>query len=192
MNEMMMALLMSGRGMDMSKFGNYLRQQRAQREKDFAKVARGIMYGAYWLTGALKLQVTNASGQTVPATDASVSTTAKLDALLSGEAEIWRAIPYFGFMNEAATFIGEVIARATTMDPTMLELLMANNAAAAPAQTVTLQSAPAARGGYAQPVPAPQTLRITSPQGASTPIRITAQGISIENPDWQVSVDERR
>lgn len=186
MNEMILAMMMSGRGMDMAKFAGYLREQRARREKDFAKVARGLMYGAYWLTGALKLNVTNAAGQTVPATDPSVSATAKLDAILGGEAEIWRAIPYFGFMNEVATFVGEVVARATTMDPAMLELLSQNSMAASAPQTVTIQGAPPPRN-LAQP----QTLRITAPGGQSTPIRVTANGFEIQNPNWTVNVDDR-
>ena len=91
------------------------------KEKDYAKIARAVAYGAL-LVGGLKLQVTNATG-TVPATDASVSTTAKLDAILTGLVENFKALPYFGLVNEAATFVGEVIARSTTPDPALIEMM---------------------------------------------------------------------
>lgn len=183
MNELLLAMVFGSKGMDKARLGDYLRSERARKEKDYAKVARGVVFFAYWWTGSLKMNVTNASGQTVPATDPSVSTTAKLDALLSGTAEVWKAIPYFGLLSEAATFIGEVIARSTTMDPALLELMMNNGTTSQP-QTITLQ-APPARGNYAQP----QTLRLTAPGGSSTGMRITAQGIEIEDPNWRVSVD---
>lgn len=183
MNEMMMAMLMGSKALDKTRFAQYLRDDRARKEKDYAKIARAFVFGAYYLTGSLKLQVTNSAGQTVPATDAGVSTTAKLDALLNGEAEIWRAIPYFGFLNEVATFVGEVIARSTTMDPALMELMSGANGVAAPAPTITV-AAPPPRN-YAQP----QTVRIQSPSGQSTPLRFTANGIVIDNPEWSVTVD---
>lgn len=183
MNGLMMALILGQKGVDKARLADYLRADRAQKEKDYAKIARGVIFAAYYFTGSLKMNV-NVGGASVPATDASVSDTSKLNALLSGTAEIWRAIPYFGLLSEAATFIGEVIARSTTMDPMMIELLAGNNGMGAPAQTITLQ-APPPRGNYAQP----QTLRLTSPTGSSTGMRITAQGIEIEDPNWRVSVD---
>src|SRR5215203_4038387 len=98
MNELLYAMVLGGKGVDKARFAAYLRDDRARKEKDYAKVARALAYGAYFLFGGMKMNVANATG-TVPATDPSVSTTGKLDAALMGIAELYKSMPWFGLVS---------------------------------------------------------------------------------------------
>lgn len=178
MNELLLMMMAGNRGLDRGRLAAYLRDERSRRERDFAKVARAVAYGMFFWAGGLKLEVKNATG-TVPATDSTVSTTSKLDAILQGLAENYKALPYFGLVSEAATFIGEVIARATTTDPAMIELLTQQQQ-----QPQVLSFAPGAQqyaGG--------RVMTITSPTGQQGAFRLTANGLEIADPNWSVRVD---
>lgn len=178
MNELLLMMMAGNRGLDRGRLAAYLRDERSRRERDFAKVARAVAYGAFFWAGGLKLEVKNATG-TVPATDSTVSTTGKLDAILQGLAENYKALPYFGLVSEAATFVGEVIARATTTDPAMIELLTQQQQ-----QPQVLSFAPGAQqyGGG-------RVMTITSPNGQQGAFRLTANGLEIADPNWSVRVD---
>jgi len=176
MNEMMLLLLTANRGVDRSRLAAYMRDERTRREKDYAKIARFAAFGAFYLWGGLKLKVQNATG-TVPATDPSVTTAGKLDAIIAGIEETARQLPYYGVVNEVATFIGEVIARSTTTDPALVEMLTAS--ASQQPQQVVFQP------GYSQP----RQLTITSPNGQMGTFRLGANGIEISDPNWGVRVD---
>ena len=176
MNEMIMMLLMGNRGVDRVRLAGYLRDERNKREKDYAKIARAVTFGAFYFWGGLKLKVQNATG-TVPATDPSVTATGKLDAILAGIEETAKTIPYFGLVNEVATFVGEVIARSSTVDPALLEMLVSNGNQQ-PQQIVF-------NPGYQQP----RQLTITSPTGQVGQFRLGANGIEITDPNWGVRVD---
>jgi len=176
MNELVFMLMAGGRGLDRGRLASYLRDERARKEKDYAKIARAVAYGAFYWWGGLKLQVTNATG-TVPATDASVSTTAKLDAILTGLAENFKALPYFGLVNEAATFVGEVIARSTTPDPALIEMMSMGQQ-----QPQTLTFNPT---GYAMG----RTMTVQSPNGQQAAFRLTANGWEVSDPNWSMRVD---
>ena len=78
---------------------------------------------------------------------------------------------------EVATFVGEVIARSTTVDPALLEMLVANGSQQ-PQQIVF-------NPGYQQP----RQLTITSPTGQIGQFRLGANGIEITDPNWGVRVD---
>ena len=176
MNELMLMMLTSNNRVDRSRLASYLRDERTRREKDYGKIARFATLGAFYLWGGIKLKVQNATG-TVPATDPTVGTTGKLDAIIAGVEEVARQIPYYGAVSEAATFIGEVIARSTTVDPALLEMLTAGGNSQP--QQVVFQP------GYSQP----RQLTITSPNGQVGQFRLGAQGIEVSDPNWNVRVD---
>ena len=176
MNEMLMMLMLGNRGIDRSRLAAYLRDERSRKEKDYAKIARLGAFAAFYFWGGLKLEYKNATG-TIPATDPAVPVNSKIDAVLKGIEETYRAMPFFTVVNEAATWIGEVVARSTTPDPALIELMTANSAP----QTISVNPSPM----YSQP----RTLTITSPNGQTGRVQLTANGIQIDDPNWGVRVD---
>lgn len=183
MNELLLAMVLGNKGFDRARFASYLRDERARKEKDYAKIARALAFGAYYLWGGMKLNAQTTTG-TVPASDPGVSNSGKLDAVLAGITELYKSFPWFGLVNEAATFVGEVIARSTSMDPALIELL---GSASPPAgQTITLNTP--------MQNPALQTMggrvmRVTAPSGQTSTLRIGAQGISVDDPNWSIAID---
>lgn len=194
MNWMMMALFSGmAKSTDRGRLASYLRAERDRKEKDYAKFARVLGFGAYWLWGSLKLKADTGSG-TVDAKDPTVSTTGKLNAALGGIEELYKSMPWFGMVYEGLGFLGEVVARSTSMDPELIELFMSNNSGtmsnAAPSITI---GGPG--GGYPQqPLwggMQGRTIRIASPgTGQSVPMRLTANGVQIDDPNWTVRFDE--
>ena len=184
MNELMLAMVLGNKNFDRARFASYLRDERARKERDYAKLTRALAFGAYWLWGGMKQQVNTSTGP-VPATDPGVSTNGKLDAILASIAELYKSVPWFGLVNEAATFVGEVIARSTTMDPALIELLGAGSGPVGNQITLAApQAAPPIRMQAG-----PSAMRITAPSGQTSTLRIGAQGIIIDDPNWQVAID---
>ena len=91
MDWMMMMLLMgNGRQLDRERLRTWAMNDRKEKMETYAKISRGLAFGAYYVYSSLKLKVKTAAGE-VDATDSTVSSTAKQNATLAGIQELYRA-----------------------------------------------------------------------------------------------------
>lgn len=188
MDWMMMMLLMgNGRQLDRERLRTWAMNDRKEKMETYAKISRGLAFGAYYVYSSLKLKVKTAAGE-VDATDSTVSSTAKQNATLAGIQELYRAMPWFALVNEAATFVGETVAKATSLDPIMLELFSSSQPPAG-APTSIQVGAPPIQQAPVFGAATGRTIRVSAPNGQMVPLRLNANGITVEDPNWTVSVD---
>lgn len=184
---MLQMMLLTGRNTDRSALKAWALKERQDKLDMYPRLLKAAVYTTYIMWGSLKLKVQGPGGAVVDATDPSVSATAKANATLEGIQQLYKQSWWAPLVGELADLAGQALAKATTIDPMLIDAFTSEPPRGVP-QTINLNPGGMGGGGM-WGMGTGRTVTVLPPSGGRVPIRMTANGLQIDAPGWNIEME---